>query len=1452
MQRLVFILWVLFFASSCLPGLNRFFLDFARWNFFAELLQPPPSIGGNVTGLLGTGLRLHLEISQNGSLQTEELPIASNGRFQFARKPQEGSIYSIQILSQPTQPSQFCEVGGGTGTMGRVAVRNVLVQCADSQSLPLPVFTPPPGEFPHPITVSISTPVPSGRIFYTTDGTSPTCHPDGSGTGVEFVSPISIPQPSLPGMEIRAIVCSEDRSSFVQTGLYRITNGQLGTVTSSLPTNPPAPNYTTNPQYATLSPPPSPPPGTTIHYTTDGSTPTCASPSTPNPVGMLYSTTIRAIACAPDWTASPVADFPYIITGTVDTPSFSVAGGNYNDSQTLSLSVITPGASIRYALTTDGTPPVATCSSTLYTSPLVLSASNTKIQAIGCLTGWTDSLPSPIQTYDFTVANPSLTPVPPLGVPSTQVVTASSPTTSATFHFTTDGSNPDCTSSTTPPTIIGDNSETDVTVKVIACRTGFFPSSIASGVYTKTGTLAPPTFSPPANTYTTAQTVAINPGAGNPSGTSIHFRTDGTPATCSDATYATPISVSVSQTLTAISCKSTPLWNSSISDSASYTITGTLATPTFTPPDATYNDIQSVNISSNAGSTIYYEVSVGSDPSNPSCGSGLTSLPVSVTHHDTRIKAIACLTGWSDSAIGTATYVLRPDTPTPNHPGGTVFGNLATISFTSSTGVTFRMAEGSLFSPPANPVCTDPDSGTNFLTIPAYPSGGALRTVKAIACRTNFAPSLLFNQNYTVNGPVTAPTLSTTLDAANRVTAIPNTPPSMQALCYRLGADPECSATLGGSPDPLGQTCASGSTVYNSAAKPILTTTTDFRIRACSNNHEQSSVVSHTFPFTGTVGAVVASPVPSTVENDPTISLSSVDSTVIYYRTDGVNPDCTGVGATTYSTPFVLSPTSPGTATIKAIGCAPSKVPSAVADFTYTFQAATPTTASTAGTKANDESVTLNTTTTGAGIRYTLNGTAPSCASTLYTAAINLPSAAMSATPELRAISCKTNYLDSAVLSRDYTFQTQPPIVKDNATNTVIAATDTTTVPLMLRFESTTTGGRICLGVNHTTDPSPTCDGTSGNCGTGTVNLGLDSGTYFYNSVTTLRTSGAVCKQYYLANSSFTLRRFFVPSTAYLRMFASTGTVQGSFLGATGPVAADDFCNADAGRPSSNVPYLGLIGVGGTNPRSMTVGNPFIPSMEYRRNDRTTSILTTDASAYPPTSLTNAIASPGGSVFTGFDPGPAFTVATSRCSEWTVNDTTLGAGGVSYSSTSTWINFGSSLCSNFRPIYCIESRYRIWITATIYNGNLGGITGADAKCNNIADANHPRSGRYKAMILIGGRVPGGGDWVFKPNAAYYRPDRTTLIAMTDGNAKFIKTDFSTGVENTYQTTTGNFWSGGEINSNFAGTSTDTCSNFSSTTGNGTVGLANSAVLYNYVTNLSTACTTANRILCVEQ
>jgi len=138
---------------------------------------------------------------------------------------------------------------------------------------------------------------------------------------------------------------------------------------------------------------------------------------------------------------------------------------------------------------------------------------------------------------------------PPAGIyQAEQSVILSDTTPGARIYYTTDGSVPTASSTlyTGPITV----SVYGTTVSAIALAPKFLPSSVSAAtyyIYLPPASL--PTFSIPAGTYTTAQTVAISDAT---PGAVIYYTTDASTPTTASTKYTGPITVSRSQTITAI------------------------------------------------------------------------------------------------------------------------------------------------------------------------------------------------------------------------------------------------------------------------------------------------------------------------------------------------------------------------------------------------------------------------------------------------------------------------------------------------------------------------------------------------------------------------------------------------------------------------------------------------------------------------------------------------------------------------------------------------------------------------------------------------------------------------------------------------------------------------------------------------------------------------------------
>jgi hypothetical protein len=158
---------------------------------------------------------------------------------------------------------------------------------------------------------------------------------------------------------------------------------------------------------------------------------------------------------------------------------------------------------------------------------------------------------------------------------------------------------------------------------------------------------ASPMFSPVAGTYPTTQTVTMSTTTAS---ATIYYTTNGTTPTTSSTVYSSPITVSSTETVKAIAAAS-GLANSFVS-SAAYTIGTMAATPTFSPAGGTYPSAQMVSINTTTPSAIIYYTTNGATPTT---SSAVYSSPITASSTET-IKAIAAASGYSISAVGSATY----------------------------------------------------------------------------------------------------------------------------------------------------------------------------------------------------------------------------------------------------------------------------------------------------------------------------------------------------------------------------------------------------------------------------------------------------------------------------------------------------------------------------------------------------------------------------------------------------------------------------------------------------------------------------------------------------------------------------------------------------------------------------------------------------------------------------
>ena len=501
----------------------------------------------------------------------------------------------------------------------------------DSQAslLAAPKFTPVSGTN-NPGSVTIAEVWPTGvtgEILYTTNGTIPSA---GSSTTFLYTAPVSVTTSetiiavatatglgqSVPASASYTVTTSgsdggpdaSDSGSVdvaplpkldLPTFTPAVDGGSLAsgtTITINLPGNAPA-------TFAAS--------GGLILYTTNGSVPTYVNGV---PTGSLYSgpiqltasTTINAIAVDPGlYLNSNVASASYTITvpPPVDsgtdapvvvkpaTPTFAPPAQGSNNDFPVTLS---SAGSTTICYTTDGTTPTVTAAGACATGSQTYNG--TGINITGSITNATTgavtvtaiaansagSSATASQIYTLTAATPTfIAPVPGtllIGAVAGTTPTITSATSGAGFRYTIDGTTPSCTSGLVPQTTAQLQAALNqtTTVNAVACKTGYAPSKVGSGLYTLT--FNPPTFGPP-NAGTFDQTVTVtlaNPTANGAA--SICYTTDGTAPTCTgsacnNVVYSTGVPLSTTgKQLQAIICGTTTKAASTVATSGAYTL----------------------------------------------------------------------------------------------------------------------------------------------------------------------------------------------------------------------------------------------------------------------------------------------------------------------------------------------------------------------------------------------------------------------------------------------------------------------------------------------------------------------------------------------------------------------------------------------------------------------------------------------------------------------------------------------------------------------------------------------------------------------------------------------------------------------------------------------------------------------------------------------------------------
>jgi len=192
--------------------------------------------------------------------------------------------------------------------------------------------------------------------------------------------------------------------------------------------------------------------------------------------------------------------------------------------------------------------------------------------------------------------------------------------------------------------------------------------------------------------------------------------------------------------------------------------------------------------------------------------------------------------------------------------------------------------------------------------------------------------------------------------------------------------------------------------------------------------------------------------------------------------------------------------------------------------------------------------------------------------------------------------------------------------------------------------------------------------------------------------------------------------------------------------------------------------------------------------------------------------------------------------------------------------TSNTVN-GDAFCNsrgecNCLPMFegdtCEDERHlMVFATNSSYNANLGGLSGADTKCNE--NANNPDNIRYyKALLGASTRYLSSSDWPLKASLKYYRAKDNKYVTYVEGSGKF-HFDFGNYIyHNSWDANDDDkVWTG--LNGDFS-VSNNNCNNWTSNNDGlsevnvGQVDRKNSEMLH----VRTKKCSTSRRLYCVEQ
>jgi RHS repeat-associated protein len=591
---------------------------------------------------------------------------------------------------------------------------------------------------------------------------------------------------------------------------------------------------------------------------------------------------------------------------------------------------------------------------------------------------------APTQTTYADVASPTPTVSTPTISPnggtfaSAQTVTLSTSPSDATIRYTTNGS---AVTESSPAYSSSFVLSSSATLRVKAFKSGYNASGEASTGFTiNIPTVSTPTISPNGGTFTSAQTVSLSTST---SGATIRYTTNGSSVTASSPAYSSPFVVSGDATVKARAFKTG--FTDSGEASAGFTIRPPAATPTISPNGGTFTSAQTVSLStSTSGATIRYTT----NGSSVTASSPAYSSPF-VVSSDATVKARAFKTGFTDSGEVSAGFTI-------NIPAS--FSATLNPSTTGNynlqwSGATFGVV---VVSEVVNGVKSSVGGGASSGSIPitGKPSG---RYTYILEQKTPGVGSGYGAPTQTIYVDVNLPT-----PTVSTPTISPNGGTFTSAQTVTLGVSPS-DATIRYTTN--GSAVTESSLAYSSPF--VLSSSATLRVKAFKSGYNASGEASTGFTINiPTVSTPTISPNGGTFTSAQTVTLgASPSDATIRYTTNG---SAVTTSSPTYSGTFTVGNTS----TIKAKAFKTGYNDSGEASASFTINVPTviaPVITPNGGEFIpNSTAISIASSSLGAIIRYTTDGSTVTASSPLYVGAFTLASNAT-----VKAKAFKANYLDS-------------------------------------------------------------------------------------------------------------------------------------------------------------------------------------------------------------------------------------------------------------------------------------------------------------------------------------------------------------------------------------------------------------------------------------------------------